>query len=248
MSAILGQRFGRLTLLRHDGKQKGRKHGWFRCDCGVEKSLPIAAVKYGKPSSCGCLRLERLRQKCTKHGMCKRGQKWHPLYRKWADMMRRCHSNSKRHDHKYYKDRGITVCKRWHDSENFIKDLLPIWKPGLEIDRIDNDGNYELANVRFVSHSQQMNNTRTNRSYKGKTISEWAEKLDIPRRRIEDRITKGWAWADALHVPAKSLSYKGHTATEWAKIKNIKYTTLYCRIFAYGWSWERALNTPVLRR
>lgn len=35
------------------------------------------------------------------------------------------------------------------------------------------------------------------------------------------------------------------TIAEWAKEKNIAYDTLWARIQVYGWSIERALNTPV---
>ena len=49
------QRYGRLTMLRHEG---GRT--WLcRCDCGVEKSFDGHSVRYGRSTSCGCFNAAR---------------------------------------------------------------------------------------------------------------------------------------------------------------------------------------------
>jgi hypothetical protein len=52
-----------------------------------------------------------------------------------------------------YGGRGITICDEWKDS--FIKFYEWVvtngYKEGLQIDRIDNDGNYEPGNCRFVT-------------------------------------------------------------------------------------------------
>lgn len=64
------------------------------------------------------------------------------LYRLWESIKARCY-NSKRKDYPNYGGRGITVCKEW-----FCFDVFKNWalengyNPGLEIDRINNDGIY----------------------------------------------------------------------------------------------------------
>jgi hypothetical protein len=73
-------------------------------------------------------------------------------------MMNRC-TNPKRKDFKYYGARGISVCERWHSFDHFLADMgeRPI---GLELDRIDNDGNYEPGNCRWTTRSEQIRNRR----------------------------------------------------------------------------------------
>ena len=79
-------------------------------------------------------------------------------YTVWANMLQRC-ENSNSPTYKYYGERGIGVCKEWHDYNNFKKDM-GIKPNRLSIDRIDNDGNYELNNCRWATRKQQNENQR----------------------------------------------------------------------------------------
>jgi hypothetical protein len=72
-------------------------------------------------------------------------------------MIRRC-TNPSFHMYRWYGGRGIKVCERWTKVENFIADLDHLFAPGLEIDRINNDGNYEPGNVRFVTSAENLRN------------------------------------------------------------------------------------------
>ena len=83
----------------------------------------------------------------------------HFIYRMWSNMMRRCNNTN---DEKYprYGGRGIKVCAKWFDVCKFIEwaELNKI-KNGLQIDRIDNNGNYEPSNCRFVTLTENCQNT-----------------------------------------------------------------------------------------
>ena len=83
------------------------------------------------------------------------------IYITWTNMKRRC-SNVKGWDYKYYGGRGIKVCDRWlHSFETFYTDMGDKPFPKAQIDRIDNDGNYEPSNCRWVTPKENSNNRRT---------------------------------------------------------------------------------------
>ena len=80
-------------------------------------------------------------------------------YAAWGAMIQRC-TNPKHPRWRYYGARGITVCERWRNFLNFLSDLGP--RPeGHELDRIDNDGNYEPSNCRWADKTTSRRNRRS---------------------------------------------------------------------------------------
>ena len=91
----------------------------------------------------------------------KKEKKYNGLYAIWESMKRRCYTPSQT-DYKYWGGRGITVCDEW--INNFLSfynwAINNRYKKGLQIDRIDNDGNYSPENCRFVTPRVNTRNSR----------------------------------------------------------------------------------------
>lgn len=85
------------------------------------------------------------------------------LYQKWSKIKDRC-NNSKSKDYKYYGYLGVKVFEEWSiNFQSFYEwSLTNGYKNGLQIDRIDNKGNYEPSNCRWVTAEQNCQNRSTN--------------------------------------------------------------------------------------
>lgn len=135
------------------------------------------------------------------HGECKS-----KLNKVWRNMKDRCYNpNNKRFSH--YGGRNITVCELWKNSYAEFRNwaINNGYKDGLSIDRINNDGNYEPTNCRWVNSLTQNNNFSRNFNveYKGiiMSISQWAKATGIHRNTLDYRIKHGWDIGKALNYP-----------------------------------------------
>jgi hypothetical protein len=156
-----GQRFHRLLVIKLDFIDDKRNARWLcQCDCGNTKTIRGYQLSSGKTKSCGCLSTHRcsiLGKHSLKHGHYK-DRKSSKLARVWLGIRQRCYNT--RNSHYYqYGGRGISVCDRWRYSfESFLEDVKEPSDENMQFDRIDNNGNYEPNNCRWITAKENMNN------------------------------------------------------------------------------------------
>lgn len=194
-----GDIYGRYTVLGIFKEDSGyQKFARVQCECGSPvRYVQIGVLRNGTSKSCGCLHKERV----TKHGA------WGtPLFNVWRGMISRCTNQS---DKRYsrYGGRGISVCARWLDVNNFITDMQAGYKPHLQIDRVDNNGNYCPENCRWASSKQQTRNYGRNivLEHEGKKLclADWAIETGINYGTLWTRVQAGWTTKRLLSTPAK---------------------------------------------
>ena len=205
---LAGQRFGRLMVLYDTGERRNKKVVWHcQCDCGNELDVRSNSLVSVRTTSCGCYRRQRTAEVHTVHGMT-RGEKIHPIYQTWYAMLQRC-ENPDNKSYKNYGFRGIKVCDEWHKLIPFCDWALASgWQKGLQLDRINNDGNYEPGNCRWATSQENNRNRRGNRmiTFAGKTqcLAAWADETGIKYQTLLDRVDRyRWPIERALTEPVK---------------------------------------------
>lgn len=180
---ITGQKFSRLTAIKKLDRINGRYCWLFECECGKIKVAEKYDVEKGKIQSCGCLKGE-------KHGMANSKE-----YKSWQHMKDRC-LNPKHKNYSLYGGRGIKICDRWKSSfKNFLEDMGHRPNTNCSLDRIDNNGNYEPSNCRWVNQRVQCNNKNNNVKLvfnnETRSITDWSRELDISYGSLVHHHSKG---------------------------------------------------------
>ena len=172
------------------------------------------------------------------------------LYDIWSGIKERCLDETKPR-YKDYGGRGIKICQEWLNSfDNFVEWALSSgYEIGLTVDRIDNDGDYEPDNCRWLTKREQNRNKRTNLmvEYRGETkpLIVWCEELGLKYDPIHNRITKGWPVEEAFNRP---LASECESFSSICRRNGVNPCTARDRILKFGWGFDEAVSTPSLGR
>lgn len=191
---LTNRRFGRLTAIKHIGFNKWNNAVWLcKCDCGKEHQAASGKLLQGKVSSCGCHAKDLHIKQLQKHGITTGGKP--RTLTIWSGMKARC-LNPNATSYKNYGARGVKVCNEWMEFEKFHNWAIQNgYDEGLQLDRIDNDGNYEPTNCRWVDRTTNMINQRRNRiitiDERSQPISYWIKELRLTRSTVYGWLKQG---------------------------------------------------------
>ena len=239
---LRGQRFGRLVVIERTEERRSNGVLWScRCDCGTKHHVTTGELRSGNVRSCGCAKVDAARKVGSQrrtHGLSRSRP-----YRIWNLMKQRC-LNQNDAAYSFYGGRGIQVCKRWHEFDNFFDDMSEP-PPGLTLERIDNDGPYSPENCIWATRQRQANNRSSTiaLTYNGQTqsLADWARQRDLPYQTLWTRLYRyRWSMKKSLTEPLRS--HDQHI-TEAARNAVCSEGTFYRRI-RNSWSVRKAMTTP----
>jgi len=157
---LSGQQFGRWAVLDRAPNNKLRKACWrVRCECGEERTVAGNNLRRGRTRSCGCLHVEVVAARLTTHGLAGT-----PEYQALKAARLRCTSPTSR-PFADYGGRGIEyrLPQNLGEAVRLLVEAIGPRPEGMTLDRIDNEGHYEIGNLRWATPSEQNRNRRNQR-------------------------------------------------------------------------------------
>lgn len=191
---IIGERFGKLTVIEKIGLSNHMELLWkCKCDCGNEVIVNSYSLRKGTTRSCGCLCFESRGNHLLPN--------WNKIHYARTNMLTRCY-NEKYSLYHRYGGRGISVCEEWKNDSMAFYDwsIRNGFSEELTLDRVNNDGNYDPHNCRWVTMQVQSNNRHTNRILtrdgESHTMAEWSRILNTSYSKIQTHIYSGKDFQD----------------------------------------------------
>lgn len=146
---LTGKQFGKLTIRRYVGTTAGKKNAIWEadCQCGTTINAQANNLRSGNTTSCGLCDREK------RHYV--HGGRRTTEYSAYHTAYQRC-NNPKNARYYRYGARGIEF--RFTNFKDFIE-CVGVRPEGYVLDRIDNDGHYEIGNLQWATKSQSIRNS-----------------------------------------------------------------------------------------
>lgn len=209
----IGERYGRLVIVDVTDERQQRAIRYLcLCDSGETITVCLSELKNGNTRSCGCLQRERASETSTRHGL-----RSDPRYDVRRAMISRCYDPLDP-AYQHYGGRGITVCERWRESvEAYVADIEATLgpRPSLRhsLDRLDNNGNYDIDNLRWATQRDQLRNTSRNLLVTidgiDRLLIDWLRQYGVQPMTYYGRVRRGWSLADAITRPVRTQTRSG---------------------------------------
>jgi len=197
---LTGKVFGTLEVLREAPRCRNGGRKW-TCRCqihGIERDVWHGSLVSLHIQSC---------VKCSPEAT-----PWDPVYRTKVSLngaVSRCH-NPKNASYRHYHAQGIKVWPPWRrDRDLFFRDIVRTIglrpSPKHDLDRIDNDKNYEPGNLRWNDQGNRNKSNNVMLTHEGKTLTviEWSEIIGINIRTLRERLKSGMSHSEALTRPTR---------------------------------------------
>ena len=202
----VGDKFGKLEIIEILPKHRVL----VRCNCEdkVEKIIYKYSLINNDTKSCGCIKSV---VDCNSKSR---------IYQTFRHMINRCY-DTKNKSYKDYGARKILVCNEWNPNVVGITNAFLNFKnwaknngytDELTIERINNNGNYEPNNCKWIPQSEQAKNKRNVKLYslfnEIKTLIDWTKdyRCKCNYDNLRYRMRKNWNFEEALLTPTLTPS------------------------------------------
>lgn len=197
-SKKIGNIYGNFVLV--DTQRENGETTWYvKClKCGAVQRKNRHSVEKCVAECDGCGKPVKMRNSQGRHK--------ERIYHIYTTMLQRT-GNKNKQGYNRYGGRGIRVCDEWENDFMSFYDwsMKNGYSDEKTIDRIDNDGDYNPENCRWVDGITQANNRRTNRRYtingETKTVAEWAKVFNLDKYLVYGRLRNGWDIQRSLTKP-----------------------------------------------